>query len=265
MLDARIWRAAIAALRGASDAARTARSASRPRPVGLLLGLLCAQAAWSWLMPRDWHAESSPGAPPSESALRVAALGEAAAAGYALTLYVQSFDMQAGQTLAIRSLALADIGAWLDRSLDLNPDSGYPLLLASRIYAEAARPDDARAMLRWVQRRFVQAPLTRWPWMAHGLYVARHVIHDDALALEMARTLREYGNHPSVPSWARQAEIFLLTDLDQLQAARVLLGGLLDSGRLTDQAEQAFLARQLVELDRRLGSAGGAPAADANR
>lgn len=235
------------------------RPGGRPRPLGLVAALLCAQAAFAWIVPRQWQAELSPGEPPSARVAHVAALGESRAAAYAMTLYVQGFDMQAGQPLAIRALSSAQIRAWLARALDLNPDSGYPLLLASRIYAEASAPDDARAMLRMVRSRFVEAPATRWPWMVHGLYVARHVIGDLPLAIELARALREHGDLPQVPGWARQAEIFLLADTDQLQAARHLLGALVDSGTVTDRAEIDFLVGRLEELDRRLAAGRPAP------
>lgn len=223
----------------------------RSPPWRALLAVLCAQAAFSWQVPRHWRAEPSPGPAPPASVARLAALGETRLAGYAMVLYVQGFDMQAGQPLPIRTLSSAAIRGWLERALDLNPGSGYPLLLASRIYAEASHPDDARAMLRMVKQRFEAAPALRWQWMAHGIYVARHALGDLPLAAELARSLREHADGPAVPSWARQAEIFLLADMDRLQAARALLGGLIQSGRIADQAELDFLTGKLEEFDRR--------------
>lgn len=228
----------------------------RPRPFGLLVGLLAAQAAFSWIVPRHWQAELSPGDAPSAEVARVMALGESRAAAYAMTLYVQGFDMQAGQPLAIRSLGSAAIRSWLERAMELEPASGYPLLLASRIYAEASHPDDARAMLRMVMRHFEASPATRWQWLVHGLYVARHVMNDLPFAAELARSLREHGDDPSIPGWARQAEIFLLADMDQPQAARALLGALVESGAVTDRAELEFLAGKLAELDARVRAQG---------
>lgn len=245
------WRAAL------RHPARSGRS----RPVGLLLGLLAAQAAFAWIVPRHWQAESSPGDAPPAAVARVLALGESRAAAYAMTLYVQGFDIQAGQPLAIRSLASAAIRSWLERAMELDPDSGYPLLLASRIYAEASHPDDARAMLRLVMRRFEASPATRWPWQVHGLYVARHVMNDRSLAAELARSLREHGNDPAIPVWARQAEILLVADIDGAEAARALLGALVQSGAVTDRAELAFLMSKLDALDARIARRPGAPAA----
>ena len=94
-----------------------------------------------------------------------------------MTLFVQSFDAQGGSSLRLRVLDAGAIGSWLDTALDLHPDSGYPLLLAARVYAEAMQPADARGMLERVHRRYLEAPATRWAWEAHAVYVALSLIH----------------------------------------------------------------------------------------
>ncbi len=215
-----------------------------------LVTLLAIQALVFGAMPRDWHAQTSPGPAPHAATLRAATLGEGSAAAYALTLYLQTFDAQAGLGLPLRSLDQERVGEWIERALDLRPASAYPLLLLSRVFAETAQPDDARRLLDRVERRFREAPDLRWPWLAHAVYVARHVMHDTALARTYARSLRIHATGPGVPSWATQAEILLLADLDDREAARLLLGALIDSGRIGDPAELAFLAERLSALER---------------
>ena len=61
----------------------------------------------------------------------------------------------------------------------------------------------------------------------------------------------------SVPLWARQMEIFILEDMNELEAARILLGGLLESGAIHDPAEARFLQQRLEELERRLAARPG--------
>jgi hypothetical protein len=46
-------------------------------------------------------------------------------------------------------------------------------------------------------------------------------------------------------------EIFILEDMNELEAAKIMLGGLLLSGRITDPAEAAFLQQRLEELEAR--------------
>jgi hypothetical protein len=49
-------------------------------------------------------------------------------------------------------------------------------------------------------------------------------------------------------------EIFILEDMNELEAARIMLGGLLHSGRLDDPVERRFLEKRLKELEGRLSS-----------
>lgn len=211
----------------------------------LLAALLLGQAMFAGRYPRAWQADLSPGEPPPARAATLASLGEPAAAAYAMLLYAQTFDSQAGASVQVARLDLDAVGHWLDRALDLNPDSAYPLLLASRVYAETARPEQARRLLALVERRFREAPARRWPWLAHAVYLARHVLHDTPLALSYARSLREHTNGADVPRWVTQIELLLLADSDHKQAAEVLLGALIDSGKVTDPAERAFLLGRL--------------------
>jgi hypothetical protein len=55
-----------------------------------------------------------------------------------------------------------------------------------------------------------------------------------------------------VPLWAKHMEIFILEDMNELQAARIMLGGLLASGTIDDPAEVRFLAEKLKALEARL-------------
>jgi hypothetical protein len=126
------------------------------------------------------------------------------------------------------------------------------LLAASRLYAEVPVPEKQRLMLDFVRDEFVSDPARRWPWMAHAVYIAKHRMKDKELALQYARALARYRDEPAIPHWATQMHIFVLEDMGELESAKVLLGGLLDSGKISDPHEQAFLSRRLAALEARL-------------
>ena len=54
-------------------------------------------------------------------------------------------------------------------------------------------------------------------------------------------------------------EIFILEDMNELEAAKIMLGGLLASGRITDPAEAKFLKERLEALEARIKGAKTAP------
>ncbi|MEZ5727879.1 MAG: hypothetical protein R3E48_07795 [Burkholderiaceae bacterium] len=185
----------------------------RPLLSVLRIALLAAQVAFSRTMPRDWQLDPSPGDPPSPTLARLAALGDADSAARMLTLYLQSFDAQAGRQMRVASIDQHQLRAWLELIADLQPASGYAPFLASRIYAETAPVADARALLDWVAARFEHDPGRQWSWMAHAVFVARHRLHDTALAARYARLLRERtaasrcrsGHASSSSSWSPTA------------------------------------------------------------
>jgi hypothetical protein len=83
------------------------------------------------------------------------------------------------------------------------------------------------------------------------VYVAKHRLNDTHLALRYARALARHADGPQVPHWAKQMVIFVLEDMGELESAKVLLGGLLASGKITDPHEQRFLSKRLFELEER--------------
>jgi hypothetical protein len=178
---------------------------------------------------------------PSANMLRLASFGEVAAAARLTMLYVQGFDMT--------TLDYARLTAWLRAALALDPRSQYPLFAAARIYAENTDPLRARAALEFVYQQFLLDPNRRWPWLAHGALLAKHRLKDLALARRYAAAIDRHTSAADVPLWARQMEIFILEDMNELEAARVMIGGLLASGQITDPAQLRFLQGRLESLE----------------
>lgn len=213
-----------------------------------LAALLVAHAAWRTGLPPPPAVASELPAPPAFAVARVAALGDPIAFAKLQTLWLQAFDDQAGVDLAFADLDYPRVIGWLELALRLDPRAQYPLLAASRLYADIPDAARSRQMLRFVQRAFATDPARRWPWLAHAVYVARHRLGDRPLALEFARTLAA-ADAAGIPHWARQLEIFVLEDMGEIEAAKVLLGGLLASGQITDPHERRLLSARLHALE----------------
>lgn len=215
-----------------------------PRWVLGLLGMtLAAQLALqSTLQPARRAAESLPPAPTAQ-ALSLAAFGEQALLARLVMLYLQAFDLA--------RLDYARLTAWLGAVLDLDPRSDYPLFVAARVYAEVPDPARSRLALEFVYERFLADPDRRWPWLAHAALLAKHRLNDLPLARRYAQAIDRHTRSKDVPLWARQMEVFILEDMGELEAAKILLGGLLASGQIDDPAEAAFLRQRLAELEAR--------------
>jgi len=221
-----------------------------PRAVWALLGLgLAAQLGWHALAPAPVaRAEDLPPAP-SLAVLRLAGLGDDTALAEGLMLWLQAFDNQPGISIPFARLDYARVEAWLDRILALDPRARYPLLAAARLYGSVSDERRVRRMLEFVYRHFLEDPDRRWRWLAHAALIAKYRLRDLTLALRYARALTERATAPEVPFWARDLTVLVLEDLGELEAARVLIGGLLASGQIDDPNEIAFLERKLEALE----------------
>lgn len=218
-----------------------------PRAVWLaLLAALVMQISWQSVQPKPVASAAALTPPPPLSALRVVSAGEPAVLAQLMTLYLQAFDNQPGISIPFRDLDYQRVMQWLATILSLDPAGQYPLLMAAQVYSQVPDPARERLMAQFVHRQFMRDPNRRWRWLAHVTIMAKHRLHDDALALSYARDITRYAT--AAPGWARQMQIFILEDIGELESARILLGGLLAGGEIKDERELHFLTERLAAI-----------------
>jgi hypothetical protein len=222
--------------------------------LGVLAAALGAQLLVATQRPDPQATLAELGRPPEAALVRLVSLDEPTAAAKLMMLHLQAFDYRAGTRQLYRDLDYADVVAWLDRIVELDPEGQYPLLSASHIYAEVPDPAKTRAMLELIARRYAEDPNRRWPWMAHAAYIAKHRLQDLGLAREYAVALQKHTNAPDAPLWVRQMEFFILEDMNELEAAKVMLGGLVASGQVRDRRDLELLEDRLRSLEKRIAS-----------
>lgn len=231
---------------------------SVPRPALILLALAATtQIAVKLLAPAPIAQAQDLPAAPAAAALRLASFGDSRTLAKLLMLYVQAFDYRAGNTTPYQNLDYDRLEDWLARIIELDHESQYPLLAASRLYAEVSSEFKQRSMLEFIYRHFLDDPNRRWPWMAHATLLAKHRLHDLPLARRYAHALAQHTTAADVPPWVGQMEIFILEDMNELQAARIAIGAYVQSGRLTDPAERRFLEQQLERIEAKSGTRRG--------
>jgi len=223
-----------------------------PRLVlAVLAAALAAQIGWKALSPPLAVGADDLPPVPGAAALRLASFGDPIALAKILMLYLQAFDFQSGSKVPYRELDYTRLEAWLERILELDPQGQYPLLAASRLYAEVPVESKQRSMLEFIYAQFLLDPDRRWPWLAHAAVIAKHRLKDLALARRYAAAIQRYATAGNVPLWAKQMEIFILEDMNELETARIMIGGYLQSGKIDDPAELRFLDQHLKELETR--------------
>lgn len=214
------------------------------------IALLVIAAAMQFVLaassPRPVARAADLGPPPAGAAFTWMNGFDPLPAAHLITLYLQAFDNQPGISIPYRDLDYPRVREWLLAALKLDPGGQYPLLMASQLYAQVSEPARQRFMLEFVFEQFGLDPERRWPWLAHGAIMAKHRLKDLPLALRFAREIAQKTQ--GAPAWARQMHIFLLEDLGEYEAARILLGGLLASGTVTDQHERVLLLERLERL-----------------
>ena len=210
----------------------------------LLAAALAAQLSWRTPEPSGERLDAP--APPGVRTLRLASFGEEHALARLLALHIQRSDLKGDYGRLIE---------WLRNILELDPRNPYPLFLAARVYAESPDPARVRLCLDFIYQEFFRDPERRWPWLAHGALVAKHRLGDLPLARRYASAVERYTTAPDVPLWVKQMQIFILEDMNELEAAKIMLGGLLESGTVKDPAELRFLRGRLQELETRISGA----------
>lgn len=225
---------------------------SVPRHVlSILLLALALQFVWHGTLREDSaRAEKLPD-PPGPMELRISSLGESIMASRFMILYLQSFDIQPGVIIPYRDMDYGVVLKWLDTSLSLDAHDQYPPFAATYLYSGVKDGKRKRLMLDFIYKAFMKDPNERWPWLARGTLIAKYELHDLPLALEYSEALRKNATGKDVPHWVTQMSIFTMEDMGELQSAKILLGGLLVNGKITDPNEIAFLRRELDRVEKR--------------
>ena len=226
---------------------------------GLLALALAAQLGWQFSRQQGPPSAADLPAAPSALALRLASLGETAALARLAMLWLQAFDLRGDNRIPYQRLDYARLVSWLAAIQAVDPRSGYPLFAAARVYGENSDAQKARRMFEFIESEFVRDPNRRWPALAHASLLAKHRLKDLPLARRYAAAIERQTTDPTIPDWARQMEIFILDEMNELDAARIMLGGLLATGRIRDPDERRFLQGRLEEIEKRIKSADQPP------
>lgn len=190
--------------------------------------------------------------PPSFTIAQLASLNEPITASAGFDLYLQAFDNQPGISIPFRNLDYQHVRQWLSLTLSLDPDTQYPLLMATHLYSRVPDETKTRLMLDWVYGEFEKSPGTSWRWLADAAVIAKHKLHDLPLALKYAQAIAAHSRETSIPSWASQMPIFIMEDMGETKSAKIMLGALLANNGIKDPHERHFLIQEYEKLTKKM-------------
>jgi hypothetical protein len=191
-------------------------------------------------------------APLSTRTYVMSSLGEPIAASKFLNLWLQAFDNQPGASISFHQLDYPRLTKWLDTSLELDPRGHYPMLVAARVYGSVNDPEKQRIMMDYIFFKFNENPDKYWRWLAHVVIMAKHELKDFNLALKYADALADKANGKNIPYWAKDMKIIVLEDMGEVEAAKILVGALIESNEITDPYELNFLTHKIAVLEEKL-------------
>lgn len=175
-------------------------------------------------------------------------LGSDQLMSYLLLLGVQLHDNQTGRHVNYNRLNYEILKDWLLTLSELNPLSDYPAFLASRVYSQVKDDTKIAIMISVIEALFDKNPQQHWRRMTEACLLAKHQLNDLPLALRLAKKISKLPKSFRLPFWARDMELVLLDELDQLESAQLLISSLLQSGEIQDADEIRFLQFRLLKI-----------------
>ena len=171
---------------------------------------------------------------------------------YLLVMRLQLHDNQAGKHVRYSRLDYERLVDWLDQIYQLNTQSEYPTMLASRVYSQTRDKVRLKIILEYINRTFMYNPQLHWRRLAEASVIAKHQLEDLELALQMADKLSSQPPSVEMPRWARDMQFILLGDMNEFETAITIIVALLQSEAVNDPDEARFLKEKLLYFQQKL-------------
>jgi len=184
----------------------------------VVVGMALAQALFAYNVRHIDPARDYLSPVPSPVALDAMAFGDRIFLHRLYALSVQNAGDTGGRIVPIRNYDFERVVGWLDVLLKLDPRSSFATAMAARYFGLSQDVQNVDSIVRFIMRDVAVAPELRWHWLYDAIYLARHRLKDDQLALEAARQLASY-NFKGVDFWASLTPAFILEDLGKYEEA----------------------------------------------
>lgn len=137
-----------------------------------------------------------------------------------------------------------NLAQWFFVSLELDDRSEFIPYLAAYYYGAVQEPDQVSHILPYLYDVGTLPYEAKWRYLAHAIYLARHVANDFETALEYADALSLLPG--DLPLWTKQMRAFVRYDQGQKEAAYDILKQILISGTDTLPPQEIYVMREYI-------------------
>lgn len=184
----------------------------------LLLAVIAGQGVFSWSIRELRPTMGILPDLPQERAAKALAFGDEQFLYRYWALNLQNAGDNGGRVTPLKNYDYAKVAAWLallDR-LDLN--TYWTVAMANGYFGQTQNTADVRYIVEYIQGHVAQQPEAKWPWLVNAVYLSRHRLKSDWLALDAARQLATY-DYPDMNAASLQMPALVLDDLGQFHKA----------------------------------------------
>lgn len=189
---------------------------------------------------------------PRERAIPALAFGDEQFLFRYLALNLQNAGDTGGRVTPLRDYDYGQVIKWLELLNGLDLRSHWPISMANGYFGQTPKIEDVRPIVRYMQGHVAQQPELKWPWLVNGVFLSRHRLKSDWLALDVARQLAAY-DYADMNSASLQMPPLVLDDLGQLNKAVEEMIRLRDRrGQMFRIEDQAWMDAYISETKSRI-------------
>jgi hypothetical protein len=166
---------------------------------------------------------------PSEFKATTSFLGDRQMAYRAYAYILQNMGSVDGKVLSLREYNYENLRDWFFLEHALDDKSDIAPALAAYYYGSTKDEEDLKYIIDYLKVVGQSPEGQKWRWLGHAVYLARHQVNDNDLALELAYLLAD-NKSPSLASWAKQMPVFVLKGRgDNALAYKIMLNILISN------------------------------------
>lgn len=190
------------------------------------------------------HWGNVPPAPQAEFAAS-SGLGDTAFSYRIIGLMLQNLGDTGGRTTSLKDYDYEELTKWFYIQQKLDAHSNYSPYLAAYYFSASQVPEKIRPLLGYLTKVGLSQETQKWRFLAQAVYLARFVMNDIDLALDLANQLAAHPNK-DLPIWTKNMPAFVMNQHGDKKAAYAFLVEILRSNMKTLHPNEATNMRYYI-------------------